>query len=208
MRTAILIDGGFMKSQYRYSNRGAYPDADEVISICRDRIMQAPETKGDDLFRIYFYDCHPYMGWVTDPVTQEKTDYSQTPSARAQEYFLRELAKKEKVVIRSGELAYNGWKVPQDKVEDIISYGKSIEAEDLQYDFQQKQVDIKMGLDIALMSLKRFVDKIVLIAADSDLAPAMEHARDEGILVYLATLGVNVKMAMIAHSDGLIDVTL
>ena len=58
-------------------------------------------------------------------------------------------------------------------------------ANDLIYDFKQKQLDIMIGLDIALLAQKRIVDKVVIVAGDSDLVPAMAFARNEGCLVYL-----------------------
>ena len=53
----------------------------------------------------------------------------------------------------------------------------------------QKGVDIRIGLDIAWISLKRVVDVLVLVTGDSDFVPVMKFARKEGLKVYLETMG-------------------
>jgi uncharacterized LabA/DUF88 family protein len=111
---------------------------------------------------------------------------------------------KERMAVRSGTLSYNGWKVHPSRIEEIVQSQSPLTANDLIYDFKQKQLDIMIGLDIALLAQKRIVDKVVIVAGDSDLVPAMAFARNEGCLVYLCTLGHPVKFGMIEHSDGLI----
>ena len=51
--------------------------------------------------------------------------------------------------------------------------------------FQQKRVDLMLGLDFALLSSKRQITHAVLIAGDSDFIPAVEVAKQEGIAVWL-----------------------
>lgn len=45
----------------------------------------------------------------------------------------------------------------------------------------QKQVDMLLGIDMAEISIKHFVDKVVLIGYDSDMSPALKLARTNGI---------------------------
>ena len=42
-----------------------------------------------------------------------------------------------------------------------------------------------LGLDIALLSAKRQISHMAIISGDSDLTPAIEVARDEGVTVWL-----------------------
>jgi len=51
--------------------------------------------------------------------------------------------------------------------------------------FQQKRVDLLLGLDFALLSGKRQITHAAVIAGDSDLLPAFKVAKEEGILVWL-----------------------
>ena len=205
MFVAVFVDGGFVKSKWREAKR-AYPTAEEVHTLCGESLMRSPLFAGDTLFRIFFYDCQPYLGDAFDPRTGTVVNYANTPSAEAQRRFLRDLSIRPHVALRSGELAYQGVKVPQDKLPmggEVITLSSS----DLIPDFRQKQIDIKMGLDIAWTAMKSIATKIVLVAGDSDLIPAMKFARKEGLLVYLCPLGHSVKLAMIEHCDNVLDVT-
>lgn len=68
-------------------------------------------------------------------------------------------------------------------------------------DFRQKSVDMKFGLDMATMATKHSVDKIVLIAGDSDFIAPIKFARKEGLLIYLYPMGNPVKKSLIGHCD-------
>ena len=72
-------------------------------------------------------------------------------------------------------------------------------------DISQKGVDIRIGLDIASIALKRLVRSVVLVTGDSDLVPAMKFARKEGLKVYLECMGHRVRPELKAHSDLVLD---
>ncbi len=57
---------------------------------------------------------------------------------------------------------------------------------------------------MAYMALKRIVDKVVLVAGDSDFVAPMKFVRKEGLQVYLYTMGHKVKSRLIEHSDFVI----
>lgn len=202
MRVTFFVDGGFFKRKFK-TVRGKFPTAKNVWDFCVTKILPLQEFTGDALFRIFFYDCRPYQGEVTDPRTGGIIDFGQSASAKAQEKFLNNLAALPHMAVRAGELAYRGLAVPPEKI--VIANGEvTLKSEDLFHNFQQKQVDIKIGLDIAWVAQKGISEKIVLVAGDSDLIPAMKFARKEGVLVYLAHLGHSVRFDMIAHADGVI----
>jgi uncharacterized LabA/DUF88 family protein len=52
-------------------------------------------------------------------------------------------------------------------------------------EFKQKRVDIWMAVDLVRMSSNGQIEKAVLLTGDSDLVPAVEAARDEGVVVVL-----------------------
>ena len=87
-----------------------------------------------------------------------------------------------------GELSFTGWK------QDPYS-GRT------KPDFKQKGVDMKFGLDMAVMASKRTVDKIVLVAGDSDFIAPIKYARKEGLLVYLYPMGNHIKPTLSGHCD-------
>lgn len=67
----------------------------------------------------------------------------------------------------------------------------------------QKEVDMKIGLDIASLAYKKLVDQIVLISVDSDFVPAAKLARVEGIDFIVDSMGMNINDNLLEHIDGL-----
>jgi len=52
---------------------------------------------------------------------------------------------------------------------------RTLKAADLEPVFIQKGVDMRIGLEIASLALKRLVDAIVLVTADAVMIPAMNR---------------------------------
>ena len=51
--------------------------------------------------------------------------------------------------------------------------------------FQQKRVDLLLGLDIALLSAKQQITHMALLAGDGDFHPAVKVAKQEGVSFWL-----------------------
>jgi uncharacterized LabA/DUF88 family protein len=64
---------------------------------------------------------------------------------------------------------------------------------------------MRIGLDIASLTLKRHAQVIVLVTADSDFIPAMKFARREGAQLFLITLGHGIKEGMREHADLVVE---
>jgi len=62
-------------------------------------------------------------------------------------------------------------------------------AEDYELRFEQKGVDMRIGIDVATLSLNRYVDRIIVVTNDTDLIPALKVARRCGIQVVIAQIG-------------------
>lgn len=209
MKVAIIVDSGFLKYKFKFFNQ-SYPNADDVQTICHKKIMNNFILQDDFLFRVYYYDCFPFTGSVPDPASGERRNFGESELARIQTDFLHDLARKDRFVLRAGDLAYKGLKLPSHRLNDLANNDEGMDfgPEDLVHDFEQKQVDIMMGLDIAMLAHKKSVDKIVVVAGDSDLVPAMKLARDEGLLVYLCPLNHSVKSTMIENADGMVNIRI
>jgi len=67
---------------------------------------------------------------------------------------------------------------------------------------------MKIGLDIAWISLNKIADRILVVTGDSDFIPAIKLARRNGIQVYLFTLAHGVSSELTEHSDRLITTAL
>lgn len=68
---------------------------------------------------------------------------------------------------------------------------------------RQKGVDMRIGIDIASLALKKQVDTIVLVAGDSDFVPAAKLARREGIDFVLDPMWQQVNPDLFEHIDGM-----
>ena len=103
--------------------------------------------------------------------------------------------------MRRGAIILSGWKLGRTALKSLAKKPRNVTAADLVPDMAQKGVDIRIGLDIAWISLKRIVDVLVLVTGDSDFVPVMKFARKEGLKVYLETLGHPVRRELKAHAD-------
>jgi uncharacterized LabA/DUF88 family protein len=195
-KVAILIDGGFFLPRFKNLHQRP-PVVSDIQPFCGGLIQRVQDTSNpnevDVLFRIFYYDCRPYGDVETSPNGQ-KIDFSQQPTFKAANQFQNDLRTFPQLALRLGGLSFNGWKIdprnPQAPPKP---------------DFKQKSVDMKIGLDIAWMASKHIVDKIVLVAGDSDFVSPMKFARREGLLVYLDTMGQKmVKLELKEHADFLL----
>jgi uncharacterized LabA/DUF88 family protein len=80
---------------------------------------------------------------------------------------------------------------------------KNLEADGIAFPLRQKGVDMRIGLDITTMTLKRQVDTIVLVTGDSDFIPAAKVARREGVEFILDPMWQSVEDDLLEHVDGL-----
>ena len=68
---------------------------------------------------------------------------------------------------------------------------------------RQKGVDMRIGLDIASITLKRQADVIILVSGDADFVPAAKLARREGVKFILDPLWQDIPADLFEHIDGL-----
>jgi uncharacterized LabA/DUF88 family protein len=112
-----------------------------------------------ELIRVYYYHCLPYQD---SPPTQEQSERF----GKMQKFF-RALQRTPRFEVREGRLAYRG----------LDHEGKPI--------FEQKRVDLLLGIDLVLQATKGSIDEAFIIAGDSDFIPAIRAAKSEGVVIYL-----------------------
>lgn len=170
-KVAVLIDGGHLRVLAKKAKQKYNPDYIEKVALaCVDT--------AEDLQRILYYDCAPYNGTVKLPVSN--ADFTFTGS----DHWLRQLAAKDLFAVRKGVLKFRGFKPRK-----IPIAAQALTDADFKPDFEQKGVDMRIGLDIANYAAKRHVDRIILVSGDTDCLPALKHARMNGLQIVLATLG-------------------
>jgi uncharacterized LabA/DUF88 family protein len=80
---------------------------------------------------------------------------------------------------------------------------RSLDGGSVSLGLRQKGVDMRIGIDISSLTLKKQVDTIILVAGDSDFVPAAKLARREGIEFVLDPLWQQVNSDLFEHIDGL-----
>ena len=113
----------------------------------------------NDLLRAYYYHCLPYQS--NPPTGDERNRYA------AKHRFVTALRHIPRFEVRLGKLAYRGT------------------DRDGQPIFQQKRVDLMLGVDMALLAAKGRIAEIALFSGDSDCIPAIEVVKSEGVLTTL-----------------------
>jgi uncharacterized LabA/DUF88 family protein len=198
-RAAILMDGGFVKKKLQEANH-RFPTVQDVVGFCT-ATMAKPELAGVSVFRIYFYDAPPFEGTATNPIDHSTLNFSGTPQARQNQALLQSLELQPNFAVRRGVLTLTGWKLGKSAIRSLSATPRQITPRDFVPDMGQKGVDMRIGLDIAWLSIKRIVECLVLVTGDSDFVPAMKFARKEGVRVYLETLGHPVRRELKVHAD-------
>jgi uncharacterized LabA/DUF88 family protein len=119
------------------------------------RVMSQP----DDLLRAYYYHCLPYQS--NPPTPEEQQRYS------GRHRFTTRLSLLPRFEVRLGRLVCRG----------VDASGERI--------FQQKRVDCMIGVDMALLAGKGKITNAAILTGDSDLMPAVESVKREGVLTTL-----------------------
>jgi uncharacterized LabA/DUF88 family protein len=199
---AVLLDGGFLKYALKQKREDG-PISPELVQSFVDSIGKLPSLAGAKLHRIYYYDAKPLTGTHKGPLGKS-VDFSGSELYKISTNQHRSFTRLPYFAMRYGDLSYKGWYVTEKAVRSLKA-GSAIKAEHLAPNVQQKGVDMRIGLDIATLSLKRQVTAIVLVTGDSDLVPAMKLARREGTQLILVTLAGKLKDAMYEHADLVIE---
>lgn len=198
---AILLDAGFVRHKLGSARNPV--DAARIGAFAQ-QITLMPCVTAMRLHRIYFYDARPLEGISKIPLGGGVIDFSASAAAARNKRLHAELLRQPFFAMRFGDLFHEGWRL---KKGVLHKAGPVIEVcgGDFEPDIRQKGVDMRIGLNIASLTLKHHVQVIVLVTADSDFIPAMKFARREGAQLFLMTLGHGIKDEMREHADLVID---
>jgi uncharacterized LabA/DUF88 family protein len=169
VKVAVLIDGGFLRAS---ANSCKINYDNEFIGAFSNACLSPDEY----LFRVMYYDAPRFSGRVKLPVSGAYKNF------QASNDWLHVLARYERFAVRQGVLAFRGWtlKGPPTGVAPVDS--------DFSPVFEQKGVDMRIGLDIATFSQKRSIDRLIIVSGDTDMVPAVKHARKAGLEVAFVQL--------------------
>lgn len=188
-KVAVLIDGGHLRICARSGAKKYDPNFIE-------KIAHASLSQGEELFRSLYYDCPEYEGEIKWPISGRVQKYTRNDK------WISDLSKKDFFAVRMGQLQFRGF-VLKDIEATILKNDEAGLAEaDFKPKFEQKGVDMRIGLDMAIFSSSQCVDRIALITNDTDCIPAMKHARRSGVQVALIVVpDYSPAPELLAHSD-------
>lgn len=158
-RLAIFVDGAYLEKVSK--KNGVWVDYKKLSSEILSRVNARTPAAPMDLLRTYYYNGSPYQ---SNPPTDDEKEFVQK-----RRRFYDALERLSSFTVREGVVKYRG----------KDNQGQPI--------YQQKQVDLLLGLDFALLSAKRSITHAAVVTGDSDMVPALEVAKSEGIAVWLFT---------------------
>lgn len=127
--------------------------------VAFERFFPALIPPRAELLRAYYYACGPH---VSDPSTADERERQ-----RRFDRFRTQLEQIPRCEIRLGKLSRR-----EDPKSGAVRY-------------EQKRVDIQLGIDVVRLAIRQQISELVLVAGDSDFVPAIQAAKDEGVLCRL-----------------------
>lgn len=187
----VMIDGGHLRALSKIAGKDYTPDFIE-------KFAKSCNEPSEEILRVLYYDCSPYQGTVKLPISQQIKTFSASGA------WLQHLAEKDLFGVRVGQIKFRGFAL----VSDPKKVNQLTDA-DFKPVFQQKGVDMRIGLDIALYSAHGVAGRMALVTGDTDLVPAMKHARKAGLQVVLIQVAANhIAPELRRHSDFVRSVAL
>lgn len=198
---AILIDGGFLK---RKLGSAQEPATAEKIKEFSDRLRKHPALADMVLHRVYYYDALPFTEKRSVPLSEDQVNFGVTDVARRSGKLIQAVTRFPYFATRLGETVFRGWQLNALRLREKTSL-LQISKDDLKPVISQKGVDMRIGLDVASLTLKKIAQVIVLVTGDSDFVPVMKFARREGAQLFLVTLGHGIRDSLEEHADLMLD---
>ena len=189
MKVVILIDGGFLRACAQMARINFDNALIEAFS-------RACRSSDEYWLRTLYYDSPQFRGTATLPVSGKRTTFNSSDK------WLDDLATCERFAVRRGNLAFRGWQPKKMPID-----GRALSDADFRPVFEQKGVDMRIGLDIATMAHERVADRVVLVSGDTDMIAAMKLARRAGMEVILVkTPARPPHESLLAHADAVREV--
>lgn len=150
----------------------------------------------------------PSLKRIYHPLLKKQIDLSQSDQFKWSNDFFNELKHQRKFALRMGRLAeeqayYNIKPAAMRKLLNKTISIDDLTEGDFSIDIKQKGVDMRIGVDIASVTFKKQVNRIILISGDSDFVPAAKQARREGIDFILDPMRTTIKDDLFEHIDGM-----
>ena len=145
------------------------------------------------------------MGKAQQPVSKLPIDYAKTDQAQCRMELFDELRQRADTAVRLGDVRRErNWILNERPQNKLLSGDLGIDDlkdEDFMPGLKQKAVDMRIGLNIASIALKKQASTIILVSGDADFVPASKLARREGVKIVLDPLWRSVAADLYKHID-------
>ncbi len=184
VKVAVFIDGGHLRVLAKQARYHYDPDYIEAIA-------HAYVAEEETLLRVLYYDCAPYQGSPKLPVSGERRNFQSADG------WLKVLAAKPYIAVRLGTLKFRGFVLKRSR-----TTSSALSDDDFKPRFEQKGVDMRLGLDVASYAADRSVDRVILVTGDTDCLPVMKRARAAGLQIVLVQFPrQRLARELLWHSD-------
>lgn len=202
IKVAVLADGEWFRRVLKDSIPAAsLPKGITAEVFYKNGLLAlAPD---EALFRFFYYDCPPLDEEHINPLDGVKIDFATLPKSQSRKMFLSEMGRLDFVALRLGKARARGWTLHQSAEKRAFTTRQAVPLlpADIYLNVEQKGVDMRIGIDVATLALKRIVDRIILLSGDTDMIPAMKLARREGVQVVIVRVA-NLKLARDLMEDA------
>lgn len=218
-KVAVLIDGGYFIKRLPVVQPTVDVADPPAVAQAINRLITAHlnyinkierrEHARSLLYRSFYYDARPYLEKGHLPISKRSIDYAKSDTAKFHLALHDCLRRTSNMAVRLGEVRRDTaslWELRPNVLAALLKHERdfaTLTDDDFRPTFRQKAVDMRIGLDIASLTLKRQVGTIVLVAGDSDFVPAAKLARREGVKIVLDPLWRSVEPGLFEHIDGL-----
>lgn len=166
-KVAVFIDwenirkGLFERATKIIKKKVDYNNPSNLMKLINSFILESQE----EIFRVFLYLSRPLPYAYHNG---QKIEFSIQPAYQKHKMFVESIGKNDYIALRSGRLKFRGYDQKKQPI------------------FTQKQVDMLLGLDIAHISYRKLVDRILIFSCDTDIVPALKTARINGLQVIIA----------------------
>ncbi len=176
---SILLDGDATRRLIKRKLK-KNPKPGEIEDFCRSIVH--PD---ENIVETMYYDCEPFGQVRIRPVSGTQLDFSSTVVYTIAKTFQTQMIANPFFKFRKGYLSFDGWTVKKDTVDDLLTAPRSLADVDFVPMLSQKQVDMKIALDVAKIALSGSAQKIVMVTCDSDFIPMIDFAKSKKLDVEL-----------------------
>jgi len=160
-------------------------------------------------YRTLYYDAFPFKMDTKRPISGTSIHYSSSSVYQTKNEFFDLLKRERNLALRLGQTQGNTtfpWQLRTRALQEILDNRKDISDltdADFTTTIRQKGVDMRMGLDMASIALKKQANIFVLVTGDADFVPAAKLVRREGCQLILDPMWQSVSPDLYEHIDGL-----